>query len=386
MVAKKIIKKIMYYYIKIFARKNIYKKNKTDVLFLHMAPERIDRTKKIASMLEDKGLTVVHRVMDSIQDMFVSNLFYCENGVLLDVDYSYFESYANYLTEVYNPKIVITFNESTVFNLYLRKSMKKNGGKIINMAHGIVSKEVLRNNDKYYFDYYFVFGQSSLDNAINKKTYGKTKIVKVGSFFMDYKDTLPIVYNSRKVLFCSQGDKIDKKVNESNLRNVEILCEWANKSDYEVLFKFHPLEDENIVKTRFESKTSKFNYLPKEMSMYDAMKEAHFVIMSSSNSSLEVALLKKPIVLVNDDQNEVDSINAELEKYYLKSAINSEELESNIEKTLEKYNLFVEKGEEYVSNHIEVKMNSTEYITKCILSIVKNNEDFDYYYKKDCNF
>lgn len=380
---KTIIKKYAYIFIRKYSKKQIKKQNNVDILFLHMAPERINRTEKMASSLKEKGMIVEHKVMDSFYDMFFKRLFFCREGELQDRKYPYLEAYANYLVELYNPKIIITFNESTIFNLYLKKSLNEKGGKIINFAHGIVSKEVVLNNDKYYFDYYFVFGESSLINARNKKTHGDTKIVKVGSFFMDYQEKPPISSNSKKVLFCSQGDKIDKKVNEINLRNVDILCDWANQNDYEVLFKFHPLEDESIVKSRFKDRTTKFTYLPKNMTMYDAVKESYFVIMSSSNSSLEVALLGRPIVLVNHSKNEVDGINTELEKYYLKSASNSYELDQNVRETLDKIDFFIDRGEEYVSNHIEVRMKSTDYITKCIMSIFEGKEEFDYVLKKD---
>jgi hypothetical protein len=369
---KKAAKRLIYVYSIIFYRRNI-STEKCDILMLHPWSGRIKRAKPLVAALKKEGLIVRYDINSSIGEILLHRLLY-KPKKLISIDYSYFEYYSAYLIKKYNPRIVITFTESSRLLYFLKRQLEAINGKLINMAHAVTP--AYPESNIYESHYFFVFGQSSVKQALKKKSTGNTKMVKVGSFFMNFDEDIKINRYSKKILFISQGQKTNmEEANTHNVRNLKILSQWAEKNtDYKVLIKYHPLEDTDFTRSLF--KDSKFTFLPKNITMVDALKDVALVILRNSNTSLEASLLKRPVVLLNDDDK--SSSYLELEQYFLPHARNCEELDYNIRETFRRYDEFIEKGTYFLNRHLEKTTDSISYIVHCIKSIINGEEDFEY--------
>lgn len=375
-IIKNIIKYAIYKFVDLLAYKEIHESTRCDILFLHQSQERVDRTNQLKKALELKGYSVKNEVIKSPWKILTERKI-CKKDNINSKTHSYLDGYACYLVESNQPKIIITFTESSYLNKYLMIHIERYQGKIINFAHAVTTNDI--NSNKYFFHYFFVFGKSSLEAALKKAVIGETKIVMVGAYYMSEFKPRSNMNESKKILFCSQGHSTLKDTINRNMKNIEVLAEWAEKTDYKILFKFHPLEDEKTIMDRYQN--INFTYLEKNTKMADVLDQVDLVILSFSNASLEAALANVPIVVLDSNDEYLDDY-LELEKYYLPRAKNVKELNENITYTLKNYEKFIKRGQEFVSRHIEHKEDCVMYATHCIDSIIKGILNFEYVEKK----
>lgn len=260
----------------------------------------------------------------------------------------------------------------TVFSIFLKNEMEKIGGKVVNLSHAVLAN----NEDHTMFDfhYYFVFGQSSIDNAFRQKTrYGSTKLVKTGSSLIDNEISLPINQEKKKILFFSSW--LPPKVRDIVLRNFNLLAKWAKvQRKYHLVIKHHPLEDESIIRSIFKD-IPNVTFLPKETGMKNALKDVSLVLTGWSAASVEAALLNRPAVIIND--SDLPDF-WELEKYYLPRARTVEEIQERVDETFARYDYFQERSKDFVRRHLEHTTDSIPFIADCIKSIYNGKEDFEY--------
>lgn len=368
-----LLKFCLFVYVKLFHRRKVIKEP-CDILLLHTNKKRISRSMRLVKSLESHDLIVKYDVIPPIHIIVIRRLLFISKKIT-NYSQSYLEAYSMYLIEKYEPNLVVTFMEGSNLSYFLKKQLNEKNKKLVNMAHAVIHDSPKQN--KYDFDYFFVFGQSSVDQVLRKKAYGNPKLVKVGSFYMNFNTIVDkdIRYKNN-ILFISQGHDKDVDVINHNLNNLQILADWSKQTDYTIMIKFHPLEDVNIIQRRF--KDSNFVFLNKNIGIEEALQECSLVILSHSNAAIEAALCRIPVVILNDSDK---PSYLELDDFYLPRARNKQELDYNVRKTFDRYDEFIDVGERFIDRHIEKREDSVSYITKCMISIINGNEDFDYVVK-----
>ena len=235
----------------------------------------------------------------------------------------------------------------------------------------------------FTFDYYLVFGESSIEKIIeNKLRLGNTKLVKTGSAFIPENFKLDVCRNYKNILFFSNW-AVDH--HPESKRGFEIVVNWAiTQPEYNLYIRLHPLEDGNYVKEKVKGIKNIF-VQDKSLTLKQSLKNISLTIATGSNASIEAALLNRPSVVALDrdfipeseDVYESDN-NFYLEKYFLERAKNAEQLHERIKQIFRNYDFYLEQCKKYVKYHLEFSTDASQYIAEIIEKIYINDDNFSF--------
>lgn len=341
-----------------------------DVLFLYAWAGEAARTGALARALERRGLRVRHVPMLSPLRVLSGRMLAKPDpaGTLVD---RFCNSASAYLVRRYRPRVLLTFDDGTSYTASLRREMRRTGGALVHIAHGVTGDSPLFTN--FNFDYYFIFGRSSLEAITRQKSrHGSTKVVVAGSYLIDEDFSLPILRDSSSILFFSSW--LHPSVRSLLLDNFRLLAGWARtQTRYELIVKHHPLEDESVIR-RILAGIPRVRFLPRSTSLKDAVREVSLVMISWSVASIEASLLNRPAVIVNGSDN-ADFL--EIERYFPPRAKTASEIQERIDRLTARYDEFLEQGRRFVRLHLARTTDSIPYIASCVDSIAHGREDFE---------
>jgi hypothetical protein len=149
------------------------------------------------------------------------------------------------------------------------------------------------------YDYYFLFGQSSLEALQARKLrFGSSQAVLAGSHMIDCSYNLPPADPSlRAVMILGVGP--DKEKEAGYLATYALLRDWAAAHpEYTVLVKAHPRSQVPFWQEAAR-KLSNVQVLSSACTLAVALEQASVVANIMSNAVIEAALARRPIVYVN---------------------------------------------------------------------------------------
>lgn len=349
-------------------------KNKVDILFLHSYPGGPKRIVKLTDMLQNEGISVQNKIFSPIKSLLRRNI----SKPIYDLhkDLVLPAACAKYIVEKYQPKVLVTFTNSSLISPFIKKEMHGRGS-YVNISHAVSAF----GGPIIDFDYYFLLGKSSMQNMYKKPVrIGNTKAVLAGSPFMDFNEdnNANFINNPKKfknILYFSNyatGTKsyefgLDKIAN----RNAKIVIEWAQKnSDFKLFVKPHPLEDPSIIR-ELSKGTVNIKILDKSISFKEALKDVPVVINTWSNASIEAAMFGRPSVILNDSDMLDDYLH--LEKFFPLRAKDVDGLTQRISQVINNYEFYVSRAKDFLFFHID-RSNSIEYITECLVRLCKGEK------------
>ncbi len=342
-----------------------------DILFLHTYEGEVARAAPLAAATRRHGLTVRQEVIPSLRvRLWRRQLARAPQGLRWSERAHAF--YAEYLVRRFQPRVVVTFDTNGL-SIPLRRQANRAGARSVQIAHGVIGdSEMFRIFD---FDYYFVFGQSSVDAVLRQKArIGSTKLVASGSFLIDENFCLPPTHERSRVLFLSSW--LHPAVREILLRNFQALAEWARtRAGLTLVVKPHPLEDVSILRDVLAGAPD-VHFLDKQTDMRTAIAACALAITGWSVASIEAAILNRPAVVLNDSDN-ADFL--ELESYYLPRARNAQELQQRIDDTFADYARFLDAADRLVRRHYDRTTDSIPFLARCLEEIARGTESFAYH-------
>jgi hypothetical protein len=343
-----------------------------DLLFIHEYIKGAARIRHWCAILEKSGLRIEHELLDRRHII--------KHRMMAPVDYRppqefHIEAcFARYIAEKYRPKITITFMDASPLSFFLHEELKHLGS-YINIAHGITGASALFS--MYDFDYYFAFGQSSLGHMLgNAIRYGTTKAVLTGSPFISRDFYLPPIERNQNVLFFSNW--LPPELRESIIATTELVIRWAKQnSRFTLYIKPHPLENISLVR-RLTSGMKNVRILEHDVSIKNALISVSLALLTpSSCASLEAALLNRPAIVV-DANNEEDRL-LNFQRFFLPHATTMHEIEQRIEEAFKARDQLLSRGKDFLKYHLEHTYDSGDFIAECIQKIYAHNEDFFYH-------
>lgn len=280
--------------------------------------------------------------------------------------------FARYIVQKWRPRVVCLYASYDTLPSLLRREM--NGiGKTVYMAHAVIPTTYLFTSIDY--DYYFLFGESSLMNLQRQRVLmGETRVVKTGSTRVRADDVLEPGRPSDVFLYFSNwlvGEK------EDYTADFEIVYRWAeNHPENKLLIKLHPIEENGYVINRCRN-LSNTEVLPANITVKDAISRACLIISSFSSAMVEAAMMNRPCVVVNSRPFDPDSEDVKisdkllyLERFFMPRATTGAELEDRIRQTLDNYDHAVEQCRHFVRFHFEHTTGSAEFIAQKITEIL----------------
>lgn len=278
-----------------------------DILLLQSAPKviKLQRKKLLIDGLSKRGYTLIESSLQERRTILARRLLKSP-AQKVPLRYFGYAAYAEWLVEHYQPRILLNDRNGSLYSPFLRLALNARDRLLVHLAHAttVEHSQRLSMND---YDYYFLFGQSSLD-ALQARAlrFGNSKAVLLGSHMVDQTFSVPTPRSGRVMLVLGVGP--DKEKESGYQRTYALIRDWAAENrSYSVLFKAHPRS--KAVFWHEAAKTLKnVSVLPVTCGLADALAQTNLVISIMSNAVVEAALAQRPIIYVNLS-DDVDVLN-----------------------------------------------------------------------------
>jgi hypothetical protein len=207
-------------------------------------------------------------------------------------------AHAQWLVEHYQPRVLLNDRNGSLYSPFLRLALNARQSVLVHLAHATTGEGSRRLGMNDY-DYYFLFGQSSLD-ALQARAlrFGTSTAVLAGSHMIDKAFDLPPADPARRVMLVL-GVGPDKEKEAGYQRTYALLRDWAARNpDYQMLIKAHPRSQVPFWQEA-AGVLDNVSVLPRESSLAQALEQASVVINIMSNAVIEAGLAARPVISVN---------------------------------------------------------------------------------------
>jgi len=270
-----------------------------DFLLLQGAPKVIplQRKRRLIEALRAAGHDLVETAQEDPQAIIAGRLL-ARPPQPVPLRYFGYAAYAEWLVERHDPRLLINDRNGSLCSPFLRLSLNRRGRPLVHLAHA-TTLESSRRLGMTDYDYYFLFGQSSLD-ALRERPlrFGDTRALLAGSHMVDRAYDLPPADAALRTLLIL-GVGPDKEKEAGYQRTYALLRDWAGQNPhYRVLVKAHP-RSRMAFWREAEARHGNIEVLPLDCSLAAALGQASVVVNIMSNAVVEAALARRPIVYCN---------------------------------------------------------------------------------------
>ena len=270
-----------------------------DFLLLQSAPKVIafQRKKLLIEGLRGRGYNLMEAALQAPKTILRDRLLLRPpHGV--PTRYFGIAAYAEWLVERHQPRILLNDRNGSLYAPFLRLALNVRGSRLVHLAHAttVEGSRRLGMND---YDYYFLFGQSSLEALQARELrFGSSVAVLAGSHMIDSTyDLSPAEPSLRTLLILGVGPDKEKEVGYQ--ATYALLRDWAAAHpDFRVLVKAHPRSQVPFWQ-QAASHLPNLQVLPKACSLAEALAQASLVVNIMSNAVIEAALARRPVLYVN---------------------------------------------------------------------------------------
>lgn len=178
----------------------------TGILVLHGSPKLLAQRRKsgLIEALRARGHEVSE---DAIEPLSTAIRRKCLHRPMAKVPLRYYAhaAYAEWLARRGNPRLVLNERHGSLVMPFLRLALNAQGKRLAQLSHATLVDRSRRLSMTDY-DYYLLFGQSSLD-ALQRRTlrFGSTRTILAGSYLIDRQYDLPMAASGLRVLVLGVG-------------------------------------------------------------------------------------------------------------------------------------------------------------------------------------
>lgn len=270
-----------------------------DFLLLQSAPRIIgmQRKKLLIEGLRSRGHALVETSLQEPAALLRQRQFK-RPPQAVPLRYFGYAAHAEWLVARHEPKILLNDRNGSLYSPFLRLALNSRGRLLVHLAHATTAEGSRRLGMNDY-DYYFLFGQSSLEALQGRALrFGASTAVLVGSHMIDKAFDLPPADPAARVLLVL-GVGPDKEKEPGYQRTYAILRDWAEQNpDYRVLIKAHPRSQVPFW-TDAATALRNVQVLPVSCGLAEALSQVSLVVNIMSNAVIEAALARRPVIYVN---------------------------------------------------------------------------------------
>ncbi|MBD3736250.1 MAG: capsule biosynthesis protein [Pseudomonas balearica] len=320
-----------------------------DFLLLQSAPKVIafQRKKLLIEGLRLRGHRLVETSLQDPKTMLRQRLLRRPPHAV-PTRYFGIAAYAEWLVEHHQPRILLNDRNGSLFAPFLRLALNARGSRLVHLAHAttVEGSRRLGMND---YDYYFLFGRSSLEALQARELrFGTSTAVLAGSHMIDSTyDLAPADPSLRTLLILGVGP--DKEKEAGYQATYALLRDWvAAHPDYRVLVKAHPRSQVPFWQ-QAANELPNLQVLPKACSLAEALAQASLVVNIMSNAVIEAALARRPVLYVNAS-GELDIFGQE--RFFGKALTDSKRLIEAVETIEQHYARHLQQAEGFAHHHL----------------------------------
>jgi hypothetical protein len=316
---------------------------------LQAAPRVIplQRKKKFMLALQERGHHLTEIALPEMRDV-ISGRMLRRPPQHVPLRYFPYAAHAAWLVEKYQPRILLNDRNGSFYSPFLRLTLNRRGSLLVQLAHA-TTVDASRRLGMIDYDYYFLFGRSSLD-ALQARhlRYGTCNAVLVGSHMVDDSYALPPPAPDLKtVLVLGLGP--DKEKMPKYQATYQLLRNWAElHPEYRMLIKGHPRSHLNFWEAA-EHQLRNVQVLPGTTTLAQALSKASIVVSIVSNAVIEAALAQRPILFVNSG-NDNDALSQA--RFFGAQIRNLEVLEQSISELEKNYDDARRRSADFAEYHL----------------------------------
>lgn len=270
-----------------------------ELLLLQASPKVIElnRKKLLKQALRTRGHALSETALDEPARLIRARQL-CQPAGRVPLRYFGHAAHAQWLVERYQPRLLLNDRNGSLFSPFLRLALRQRGGQLVQLAHA-TTVEASRRLDMTDYDYYFLFGRSSLE-ALQARPlrFGTCRAVLCGSHMIDRSYELPPADPALRTLLIL-GVGPDKEKEAGYQQTYQLLRDWAASTpDYRVLVKAHPRSQVPFWQ-QAAAELDNLEVLPADCTLAEALGSASLVVNIMSNAVIEAALAGRPLLYVN---------------------------------------------------------------------------------------
>lgn len=348
-----------------------------DVLLLSPSESWARRVWRLEQSLREHGLTVVHVVRPS-EPALLRLHRYCVVPREIPPRWRFLAGYAEYLLRTLQPAVVVQATDADPLSVFLKLSAEKRGVRTVNIAHAVLVPHPLKS--MFCFDYYFVFGPSSIDGAIaSPLRFGETKLVQTGYVLIESDFALPPAPETKTLLFFSTwlyggSQPFARAYNAAAREGMHVLATWLRTDPgFEVLVRCHPDENPALVQS-IVGHLPGVRILPPGRSIKADLARAGMALGMVTNAAIEAALLRRPFRVVFGDG--VLPNHLELESYFGPRASTPEQLGDAVREVQSDFDGWLKRCDAFASRHLAYTTDSLDVTVTRIADIARGTEGF----------
>ncbi|MEX6501452.1 capsule biosynthesis protein [Pseudomonas zhanjiangensis] len=342
-----------------------------DFLLLQSAPKVIplQRKKLLKERLRSRGSSLEETaLLEPRQILAERRLRRPPESVPLR--YYGYAAYAEWLVSHYMPSILLNDRNGSLYSPFLRLSLNARRLLLVHLAHATTVERSRRLGMSDY-DYYFLFGQSSLDALSGRQLrFGSAKVVLAGSHMIDQSYAVPPAQVDNRVLLVL-GVGPDKEKEAGYQRSYELIRDWAVAHPYyQVLVKAHP-RSKVVFWQDASAQAKNIQVLPATCGLAEAMSRAGIVINIMSNAVIEAALARRPIIYVNQgpDRDIFDQ-----ERFFGRRVDSLEELTDRVHQIYADHQRSLESASQFASFHLVHGVQGLERNIDYLCALLRREE------------
>ncbi|MFL9814302.1 capsule biosynthesis protein [Stutzerimonas sp. VN223-3] len=338
-----------------------------DFLLLQSAPKviKFQRKRLFIERLRARGHSLIETAIEE-RDAIVRQRQLRKPPEAVPTRYFGYAAYAEWVVEKFQPSILLNDRNGSLYSPFLRLALNRRSRLLVQLAHAttVESSPRLSMND---YDYYFIFGQSSLD-ALRARPlrFGGSRAVLAGSHMIDMAYDLPPAEPVQgAVLILGVGPDKEKEAGYNN--TYSMLRDWVQQNpERKVLIKAHPRSQVPFWQ-RAAGTLPNLTVLPACCTLSDALAQANVVINVMSNAVIEAALACRPVLFVNLSK---DADIFRQEKFFGSRIRSPDALASEFLRVLRDYPQCLEASARFANFHLEQGVRGLERnleLLECLL-------------------
>lgn len=347
-----------------------YASEPCDFLLLQSAPKIIAMQRKkllIEGLRRDHSLleTALPELADIVRQRLLQR-----PPQRVPLRYFGYAAHAEWLVARYEPKVLLNDRNGSLYAPFLRLSLNVRRKLLVQLAHATTAESSRRLGMNDY-DYYFLFGQSSLE-ALQARAlrFGTSQAVLAGSHMIDMAfDLAPADPAMRTLLVLGVGPDKEKEVGYQ--RTYAILRDWAKQNpEYQVLIKAHPRS-----RVPFWNETAaalaNVRVLPATSGLAEALEQASLVVNIMSNAVIEAALSRRPVLYVNAS----DDPDIFAQERFLGACISSQEaLQQAVIRVEQDREQAIRQGTLFAEYHLAHGCRGLVWSIQALSALLENND------------
>ncbi|MDR0528231.1 MAG: hypothetical protein LBG69_01255 [Zoogloeaceae bacterium] len=308
-------------------------------------------------------------VLPTAREILRGRLF-CPPPQKVPARYFLFAAHAEYLAARYQPKVLLNDRNGSLYSPFLRLSLHRRGGLLVHLAHATTLERSFRlfMND---YDYYFLFGQSSLE-ALRRKPvlFGRSRAVLAGSYKVDETYGLPLADAQRDVVLIL-GVGPDKEKKAGYQASYRLLRDWLfAHPERRAIVKAHPRSDAPFW-AEAEKTLAGVSLLPREVTLASALAQSGVVVNLMSNAVIEAALARRPVMVVNLS-GEADIFQQA--RFFGAEIRDMETLEREFQRIQRDYSASLSRLEAFARFHLETGIHGVRRIAELLECLLRGED------------